>query len=227
MQFLEWSVVGLRSARHVFKCSTREKSVTLFPMVHLGEAHFYEKVYDHAATHDVVVLEGVESPVARRLTRVYRWVRPSRLGLIVQPKFASGRVEAVRADLQAESFDALWRAAPWPERMVMEAGAGFMGAWLRWTATRASIGRRLNTSDNREREAILSWDARYAPMLHALLEARDEVLCQTVADLVADGNGPRTIAVIYGAGHMGVLAHALGKTGFRRIESDWMRVFGA
>ncbi len=136
MQFLEWSIFGLRSARHVMSNGERNVAVTLFPMVHLGEPGFYEAVYEDAAAHDVVVLEGITSPVGRRLTRVYRWAAPARLGLMVQPKFRRERVRTVHADLPAAEFDRLWRTAPRGERVIMEAGAAMVGLWLRLTATR-------------------------------------------------------------------------------------------
>jgi len=227
MQFLEWSVIGLRSARHVFKHHEKDVAVTLFPMVHLGEPGFYEDVYDDASGHDIVVREGVNSPISKRLTRVYRWAKPSRLGLVVQPKFLRDGVETVLADLPSAQFDALWQQSPRRERMVFEAGATIMGPWLRLTATHESIGKKLTTSDAKERDSILAWTERTAPMFNALETARDQVLCRTVLDLVAKGVPPRSIAVIYGAGHMGALSRALTGAGFRLAQSEWMRVFAA
>jgi hypothetical protein len=84
----------------------------MFPMVHLGEPSFYEAVYWDAAAHNVVVLEGIEPPVSRRLTRAYRWAAPARLGPIVQPRFRREGLRTVRADLPVAEFDRLWRAAP-------------------------------------------------------------------------------------------------------------------
>jgi|GEM_PF-4911570 len=74
MQFIEWSVIGLRSARHVFTHPESDTTVTIFPMIHVAAASFYDAVYTDAASHDVVVCEGLKSPVARRLTRAYRWI---------------------------------------------------------------------------------------------------------------------------------------------------------
>jgi hypothetical protein len=127
VQFLEWSIFGLRSARHVMSDREGRISVTLFPMVHLGEPSFYEAVYRDAAAHNVVVLEGIEPPVSRRLTRAYRWAAPARLGPIVQPRFRREGLRTVRADLPAAEFDRLWRAAPRDERLLMEAGAAMFG----------------------------------------------------------------------------------------------------
>lgn len=226
MQFLEWSIVGLRSARHVFRHDDRDVTVTLFPMLHLGEAAFYEAVYADAAAHDVVVLEGVNSRIGTRLTRAYRWIRPARLGLVVQPKFPRDRAKTIHADVSGEVFDAQWRKAPRALRWLIEGAAGVMGLWKGFTATRASIGKSYNTNDRRSRDAILAWDERMDPILRALLTERDEVLCRSVLEASKDGR-TRSIAVIYGAGHMGALRTALTKDGFYPVDSQWMTVFAA
>lgn len=227
MQFLEWSIIGLRSARHVFRHAERDITVTLFPMVHVAQPEFYEAVYDDAAAHDVVVTEGVSSRTSRRLTRVYRWLRPARLGLVVQPKFAREGARTVLADPPGAAFEALWSRAPRRERLMLEAGATLIGLWWRVTATRASIGKRLNSDDGPDRDRALAWTARTAPLLDALMTARDATLCDTLCDLTTREDAPRRVAVIYGAGHMGAVTQALDKAGFRLVESEWMEVFAA
>jgi hypothetical protein len=225
MQFLEWSTLGLRSARHVFADQGRNRSVTLFPMVHIGEVNFYSKIYADAGTHDFVVIEGIKSEVSRKLTRTYRWLAPERLGLIVQPKFVPNSLPTLLADLQGEEFDRRWRASPWLERTLFEGAATMMGLWLRFTASRASIGRHLCTTDLPDRETVLAWSEVRGSMMDALLGARDVVLCNSVLGLIAQHDGPRRIAVLYGAGHMGALAHELTNIGFRPVSSEWMTVF--
>ena len=89
MQILESSVLGLRAARLTFASKVSGKTVTLFPMVHIGVPEFYRQVYEDALTHDAVLVEGLRSPITTRITRSYRWiVGAKRLGLIVQPKLA-------------------------------------------------------------------------------------------------------------------------------------------
>ena len=61
MQFIESSVIGLRVARHKLGSRSFKPTVTLFPMIHVGEAAFFERVYNDAARHDIILLEGVRS----------------------------------------------------------------------------------------------------------------------------------------------------------------------
>ncbi len=39
--------------------SDHPMTVTLFPMVHIGEPEFYQQVYADAFAHDVVLYEGI------------------------------------------------------------------------------------------------------------------------------------------------------------------------
>lgn len=225
MQFLEHSIIGLRAARHVLTHPEIEQRVTLFPVIHLGDPAFYQTVHAEAATHAVVVVEGVASTVASRLTRAYRWAAPHRLGLVVQPKLVSDETRVIHADLPGPEFDALWRAAPWRERALLEIGAALMGLWLRVTATRSRLGRGLCTNDLSDRSDIMLWTRGRAPMLSALKDARDAVLCRAISDLLSEDPGPSSVAVIYGAAHMPAVVRALDAKGFRVTESQWLTVF--
>jgi hypothetical protein len=225
MQILEWSILGLRAAWRVLEHPGTGRRVSLFPVVHIGEADFYRRVHEEAARHDLVVVEGVRSPVARRLSRVYRWIDPGRLGLVVQPKFAEPGVPVLLADLPGENFERLWGMAPFWLRLAAEVCMTMGGLWLRLTATRESIGRQLNTTSLPDRDDILFWSPERAPLVHAVETVRDEVLCAAVLAAVSRDDGPRSVAVIYGAAHFRALAPALKQAGFRRVDSVWIPVF--
>lgn len=59
MQFPESSYFGLRSARYRLESPRYRTRLTLFPMVHPGEASFCQQINDEVRDHDVVFLEGV------------------------------------------------------------------------------------------------------------------------------------------------------------------------
>ena len=222
MQLLESSVIGLRSARHRLRSASFPAEVTLFPMVHVGEAAFYRSVVAAAAQHDVVLLEGIRSPYVGRLTRAYRWGQVERLGLIVQPKddFATAPCRAVRADLSPEEFMAEWRRLPWWMRAVFPVIAAAFGLQLRLVGSRQMIARKLNQTDLRDRDEIFAPE----PLIQLLLTARDQKLCAVLQAEIEAGAG--SIAIIYGAAHMNAVLQFLYRFGgYRPIESDWMAVF--
>src|SRR5665213_2679733 len=121
MQILEYSPFGLRSVRINLTSPQSGVVVTLFPMVHTGEADFYRKVYEDAFAHDVVLVEGVRSPIVRHITRSYRWfIGSKRLGLSLQPpnpKPDTVHAKIIHADLSAREFDLAWAKVP---------------LWIRW-----------------------------------------------------------------------------------------------
>ena len=81
----------------VFSSRTSLVSVTLYPMVHVGEEQFYRETYDEAFSHDVVLVEGFRSPVGRNLTRSYRWIHFENWG------WCDSRKRRRRIALQLES----------------------------------------------------------------------------------------------------------------------------
>ncbi|MEM9477598.1 MAG: hypothetical protein AAGA71_20100 [Pseudomonadota bacterium] len=229
MQLIEPSIVGLRAARHTLRSPDHPAEITLFPMIHIGSQVFFDRIYDDARRADVVITEGVRSPIVRRIVRSYRWIGAERLGLVVQPPFSAEDSDCVvrHGDLEPDAFDALWRQSPWFCRTLFEIGAPVVGIWRRFTATRHTLAQDARTDSLPDRATILSWRPEQAGMFKAILEARDRHLCEVIENTIGPkgGSGPR-VAVIFGAGHMGVVArHLHNLAGFRPAESEWIEVF--
>ncbi|MEW2911200.1 hypothetical protein [Leisingera sp. JC11] len=202
--------------------------MTLFPMVHIGEAGFYDAVYRDALNHDVLLFEGVKSPVVQHLTSSYRWLHGNRLGLVTQPKLptGAGRAERIHADVTQAEFEAAWKALPLAHRALYFAYAPWIGVRRRCFATRDSLSRGRNVDDLSTRESSLSWDTEAALLMGVLLHQRDARLCEELGG-VLDRNEPQSIAIIYGAAHMPAVSRMLADyAGFRPAGSEWMTVFG-
>jgi hypothetical protein len=61
MQFIESSIIGLRSAVTTFTRQATPLRFVLFPMVHVGEQQFYDEVAARARLCQVIVAEGTPS----------------------------------------------------------------------------------------------------------------------------------------------------------------------
>lgn len=230
MQLLESSILGLRTARHVFAQRGGAVTVTLFPMVHLGDPDFFETVYADAGDHDAVLLEGIRSPVTRRLTRAYRWLDGGLGGLTVQPPFPDGanlRAERLHADLPPEVFDSHWRAAHRPTRWLITAAAPAYALWLRATATRDSLAKALAIDDLPDRASLLAWSPEFAGLDRAVIDLRDTALIEALAGVLDRTDPPTQIAVAYGAQHMRAVIRFLDARGFAPTGSRWLTVFHA
>lgn len=211
-------MLGLRTARRVFRSRSSPVSVTLFPMVHVGEEKFYNETYDEAFSHDVVLVEGVRSAVGRNLTRSYRWLNFESLGLIRQPKTPSqDTVSAliVRADLTTDEFHHEWRKVSKFLRAAFLIGAPLYGVYRRFFATREGLAMKMCLEDRQSADEILNWSPAFELVDHSIIHARDKRLleCMT-AELNSTNGSDKRIAIVYGARHMRAVLRELARLGF-------------
>lgn len=229
MQILETSVLGLRAARHRLISPGSQTSVTLFPMVHIGEQSFFDQVYADAFSHDVVLVEGVRSPVVRHLTASYRWIEYAELGLVVQPAYPSSEsvsARIVHADLSEEEFHKEWRNVPLWLRLATYITVPIIGLQGRFFASRESIASRLGMEDKPSRDEILSWDPTFEALQQCILGTRDDRLVDHLRSQL-DQPSPQIqrLAIVFGARHMRAVLKELGDRNYSSIESDWQTVF--
>lgn len=223
MQIIESSNWGVRSARLTFRHPVTDQTVTLFPMIHVAEAAFYDRVFRDANAHDAVLVEGVDSPITKRVTRSYRWIG-ERIGLVVQPRHpASSGAVVVHADLSGEAFGKLWGDVPRWQRWLIAVVAPIMGLHLRWFGTREMIAGRVGMDDAMSRDELLRWNPETALLHRIIRDSRDERLLQVVAEQLTFR---QSVAVVYGAAHMrAVIRELTQKRGFVSAEGEWMLVF--
>ncbi|NUQ19145.1 MAG: hypothetical protein HOP95_11995 [Sphingomonas sp.] len=230
MQIVEKSVFALRAARHTLTSADGMTVATLFPMIHIGTESFYRQVYDDAGSHDVMLVEGVRSPVVALLTSSYRWMNTARLGLIVQPRSpVDGTVKArvVHADLTRIEFNHEWRRVPLWMRVLAALVAPLLGLIRRFTASRESIAKNLELEDRLSAKEILLWDPQFAVFKQCVLGARDERLIAKLGNEIDRRSEPErlNIAVVYGAQHMRAVLSELRRRGFQTTGSSWLTVF--
>jgi hypothetical protein len=201
-------------------------SITLYPMVHVGDAEFYRETYDEAFSHDVALVEGVRSPVGRNLTRSYRWINFGKLGLVRQPKTpldeaVSARI--VKADLTTEQFHEEWRKVSRLVRAGMVFAAPLYGIYRRLFASRESLAREMSLEDQKSADEILGWTPRFASFEHSLVHARDRKLIECmIAEL--DGASENRVAIVYGARHIRAVLRELARRGFHCADARWRTI---
>lgn len=235
MQIVEFSYLGVRSARLTLRQRGSSIRFELYPMIHVADPAFYQEVQAELAGADVVVIEGVgNSLIARAFTLTYR-VLPARraLGLVVQPDLAHGLSgEVLRPDLTGATFTAAWRAMPWwyrillwaalPPVVVLMTVMSLLGG-REWVLRQ---GMELAMDDLPTNQEVL--DGAWAePLDRVLLDQRDVPL---VAALTAihrqrqDASEPVTVAVVYGAAHVRAVLQGLYALGYRVTGGDWLTV---
>lgn len=222
-------MIGLRSARICMRSRDSGAEITLFPMVHLGEASFFRAVYEDAMAHDVVLVEGVSGPIARRITRSYRWVAgSSKLGLVLQstvrPEIA-GPAKVVHADLSPEEFAVAWRTVPILVRALVYLLGTLVALRVRWSFSRAALAKGWSMNDLTPDEELRE-PPELAALNRAILHTRDKRLLDHLDKEAAplDGGSLR-IAVVYGAAHMRAVVRHLTGRGYYAVNPEWLTVF--
>ncbi|MGZ6015755.1 MAG: hypothetical protein ACXWKM_08410 [Phenylobacterium sp.] len=229
MQIIEGSLIGVRSARLHFRHPSNPLSVTLFPMIHIGEAQFYHAVFEDAFAHDHALTEGVNSPIVKRITRAYRWMLGSKtLDLVLQPRPpAECRATIVHADLTAAEFEAEWRKVALWLRLTVYVVAAVGGLWRRRNQTRQLLADVLTLDDAPSLKELVQQGPEMGALTHAILDARDQRLLERLGEQIDSSNpDQRSLAVVYGARHMrAVIKELTAKRGYSPVQSDWMTVF--
>lgn len=228
MQLIESSPLGVRAARHRLTSPGSPACVTLFPMVHIGAPDFFARTYRDAFSHDAVLVEGVGGPIVRRLTRTYRWMAGSRLGLAIQPPYPapdSVPAEIVRADLSAEEFHRQWRRISPALRLLVFLLVPIVSLRHRWVSSRESIARHLDMDDYRSRDETLAWDPNLVAFRHSIMGARDARLVERLGDMLDRPAPPARLAVLFGAMHMRAVLLELRRRDFRSVDSRWETIF--
>jgi hypothetical protein len=232
MQILEDTVFGLRSARISLVSPLSDTSITLFPMVHVGEPDFYRKVYEDARDHDVVLIEGVDSPITTRVTRSYRWMLGSkRLNLRLQPKFpqpSSEGLRVVHADLSADEFRVVWEEVPLWIRWLVYVAAPVIGLHRKMSASRRTLAKGLAMDDQPSQKELVDWSPEATALTGAILDARDARLIERLEGELDHPNGQaRRIAIVYGAMHMRAVLRAVttGRRRYHAKSAEWLTIW--
>ncbi len=227
MQLIESSIIGLRSARHRMASGSKRPVVTLFPMVHIGEPDFYETVYAQACKADVVLTEGIQSPMVRRLTRSYRWIDLENLGLVLQPRFPTPPpgCRVLNADLSGDEFEAAWRDLPLWLRFAAPQRSAFVGLRHRLRLSRQSLVSGVSSlNDKASRASAFEWDTPGYDLAGPIRRLRDDRLCSILLGLLEENHDREmSISVVYGASHMPAVLRLLRTYGeYRPAGSEWL-----
>jgi hypothetical protein len=223
MQYLESSIIGVRSAVITLKRRTTPLRFVLFPMVHVAEPAFYSAVEAMAGKCDLIVAEGAPS----RHVPVQEWMSKIRLDHLVD--------QMTGLDLERTGVPVQWEeAAPSPPRSGRDQAVAAVADSAAAVVLRA-LGRyssplgmpSLEQADEHDDR----WDRRAAGRLERIiqdrvLDARDSVLVQSLGAIHRERYGEQAkVAVVYGAAHIPAVVDYLTETFKYYVEkAEWLMV---
>lgn len=224
MQFIESSIVGLRSSVITLAHRTTPLKFILFPMVHVGEQQFYDDVAARARLCQFLVAEGVPAGLAP----AQKWVAEQRWGHVVD-QVAALRLESLGVPVRWEE-DPDYRPKSVRERLVSQvtdvAAAAAIGLVRKFIdpTTIPSVEQAEVYDESAENLYSSSWFDRM--LEYNLGTVRDAKLIQALDDVHRDRAAePVTGGVVFGALHMPAVAdHLCGQLGYVAIHAEWLTV---
>lgn len=222
MQFIESSIVGVRSAAITLACRTSPMRFALFPMVHVAERSFYAQVTARVKKCAIIVAEGMPAGSAP----VQEWMSQVRFDDLVDQNNA--------LDLESLAIPIFWEAVPPPpdtraERLRNTAEDTFGAVALRILGRYGdprglpNLDEADDHDDRWEGGRVERW------MRERIVDRRDDALNRRLTALHHEHHRrPFTVAVVYGAGHMpAVVEHLRAEFGYFVKEAEWLVVANA
>ena len=195
---------------------------TLFPMIHVADAGFFDRVMAEADAHDCVLKEGVGwRPVARTTKVAYRNISKSSRDLAVQPSGPEGATDKwFNSDLDPDTFRQKWKKIPLLRRILFHILLRVVGLILRFGKARALLANAMATTTIDDTNAIDSVFG--AEFRKVVLDDRDAALLRG-CEIAIERRPEDRIAVVWGAAHMPALINALTQNfGYRITEREWI-----
>jgi hypothetical protein len=222
VQFIESSIVGLRSAVITLTCRTSPLRFVLFPMVHVGEPSFYAEVTARVRKCAIIVAEGIPAgtaPVQERMSRL-------RLDHLVD--------QITALDLGSLGIPVFWEAVPPPPRTPAERVRNTAEDAFGAVALRL-LGRYGDPRGLPSRDQAESYDERWVEGRTArwfrdrVIDRRDDALNRRLTALYEEHRErPIAVAVVYGAAHMpAVVEHLRAEFDYSVKEAEWLMVAAA
>ena len=202
----------------------------LFPMIHLAAPDFYAEVAQRLGKCDLILTEGVGGRRTSLVTLSYRIAgKIRRFGLVEQRNALRLRALGIpfeNVDATAAEFGRSWRKAPQYMRLLVLVAAPLFGIWLGVSGSRSFIARNMEVNDLPDPEDAFMPDA-VAAIDAAVVRDRDRLVCAAIArEAALTPDRTKTIAVLWGAGHIPAVAHfVLGPLGYRVASAEWVTVF--
>jgi hypothetical protein len=222
MQFIESSIVGVRSAVLTLGRRASPMRFALFPMVHVAERSFYDEVRARLSGCALIVAEGGpagSAPVQRRAARI---------------RFDDLVDQTVALDLDSLGIPVFWESTRRPPRTSAERLAATATDSFGAVALRV-LGRygdplglpSLDESDDHDDRWV---DGRFNRwMRDRVVDRRDETLTGRLSSVHQEcRHQPITVAVVYGGGHMpAVVEHLRAEFDYFVQDAEWLIVRNA
>jgi hypothetical protein len=230
MQFIEKNSFNVRSAVYCLKKDGSALEFLIFPMIHVGSAEFYDEISRRLASCDLILAEGVKSRRANLITLSYRIVKHvRRMELVTQQDgmcVDTFRAKILNVDIDGAAFDERWSSLPIRLRMQFFILVPVFVVYLFLCGTRETLANNIALDDLPSPEEILSDNEDLEAFDSLIVDERDRILIEHVANLEAQQNEAKRIGILYGARHMrNTMRFLMQKLNYRVAKAEWVKIF--
>lgn len=211
MQIIESSIFGVSAVKYTLKSPKYQTDIVIFPMIHIAEKEFYNKIHEKLNECAFFLFEGVPGIKTKLIAASYKLLKFRKdLNLVSQsdslPLKRYGN-KGIHADFNQADNDRNWAILPFSQKLLFTIIAPLYGVFRFLTATRESIGKSIGVDNLKSREDILLFEGR-ENMEDYLCTEREKILIDRLSQqlkLNLDGK----LGIIYGANHMGTIINFL------------------
>ena len=219
MQIIESTPYGVRSAVRWLEADEGAPSIVAFPMLHVGDAEFYQQVAERLRDCDVILCEGVRGLTMYLLTAPYRFFANSdRLRLVLQRTMdlSAVRDRLIHADVSGKAFELRWSELPLWLRLTLPVVTPLVGLYIRFFGTRELVAGGLGLNLRKSAREILQ-DDDFDKLDGVVIDWRDQHLLPVLdRERCKPENAGRRIGIVYGTRHMrAVFLYLMKKHGYR------------
>lgn len=228
MQIVDTGVLGTRSAVLRLQRKGAALNFLVFPMIHVASPRFYADVTTRLRECDLLVVEGVSgrSVLSLALTATYRVIpKNRRSGVVVDNiRYRELGVPLINPDVSVDELATDWRTLPLRLRLMVWCLLPVVIVGQLFGGRRRLLAPSVVVND----DDLPEYDAE-EQFLSVLTDERDRRLIAALCELHATHSGERIdVAVVYGAGHVGAVVHALAATlDYRPRSAEWLTVLEA
>jgi hypothetical protein len=223
MQFVESSIIGLRSAVITLTARATPLRFILFPMAHVAEQQFYDEVAARARLCQLIVAEGVPA----KNVPAQSWMARHHRGPLVD-QGAALRLESLGVPVRWEA-EPETGPRPGTGRLISRtadiAGAATIGLMRKFIdPLDVPSVEQAEAYDERAESLTGSWFDRL--LEHNISTVRDARLMRVLDEVHRDRAAePVKVGVVFGACHMpAIVDHMCGQLGYIAASAEWLTV---
>jgi len=196
---------------------------TTYPMIHIGDLHYYERTAAEIGRCQYVLLEGVSWRLGNKRRPLWDLVAKN-LGLAAQEKALTIPPSATRVniDMKRPEFRELLFGLPIHYIVLFV----FLRRGL-WLLTLPPAFRKKAIRYGLLRRACKDSHENDTPLKRLLVRSRDQRIVEnlkTFYQQYGQTDETKYVAIIFGAGHMTAISRALGDLGFEVGTRRWVEL---